>query len=381
MLTSGSETKRRRKPEVHVAPDAISLPWHRKKAGSPRLGKVLLAAATADGAAALILLVLSFGGVTPGLHVVGIILGVSAVLMALFAVNQIRSLDEWEFTPTEVRRHRQMLLGSQNWTEPLSDYQGVLAREEYHSGGKNQASYTLYICELKHESNKKRNVRLYSSRSQEGFRSRQEHYGRLFDMPILIQTATGIEERRAEDLGKSVRERVAEGSLKAEFDPGQMPENSRLMVKVEGDHMLVTTRGGIPGAKVVTFLFLLVGAGLAAWGVFFRTGLGRIPLVLFGVLFVLLGVAGAFVMRTLRQELELSPEGVTVRWRLPWGVHAQETLPADEIRDVVVQKTSGGQGTPMVQLVGDDKAASFGLGLRMEDKIWVRDCVIAVISR
>ena len=76
-------------------------------------------------------------------------------------------------------------------------------------------AYTLHKVVLKHAREEDLDVLLYQSRSDRGVRLRAETLSRLLKRPILREEVDGsFSERAVEDLDKSVRELVEEGSLR-----------------------------------------------------------------------------------------------------------------------------------------------------------------------
>ena len=83
----------------------------------------------------------------------------------------------------------------------------------------------------------------------------------------------------------------------------------------------------------------------------------------------------------LKEELVVSPDEVRKRRHTPWGSTGGKALPADEVEEVIVGKHPSSPANIAVRVVADDVTLSFGSGLPRSEQDWVRDCVIAVISR
>lgn len=368
--------------QVDRIPEGEELPAEAEKEGYRGAGSVLTIIGSVMLVAGIGVLVVWFLGIGGDL-ILGILLtGISVVLLPL-ALHQLVSHRRWRFTPDEVTHEWRGLLGSGQWTEPLSHYDGVLAEATYHSGGENSPSYTEYVLRLEHSEDEKKHVELYSSRAREGFRGEHERYARLFDLPALLKTDDGVEVRDPEDLDKSVRERVAAGKMEVTFDPSRPPPGRHLRVRVEGDRLAVRTRPGALGKAgvLVPLIFALVGGGLIVLTVVPGVDAPPVLLIVVGALFALLGIAGLVFGRTVVQELELSPAEVRSRWKTPFGTVGERAIPAGEIEEVVVRTPEGSQGFTMVQAVSDTGTVHFGFGLSQEEQHWVRDCVIAVISK
>ena len=376
--------RKSKKPDFDMAGDAAELPVRHEAHGSKPAGVVLLVMAVGDLALAVVLLVFLENLAPPARWLVAGFVAFGAIVPVLIGLHVWRRRKEWEIGEAEVRHRWQGLFGSGEWAEPLSAYRGALARQEHHSGSQNSPSYTLYILELKHGADDSRDVRLYQSRSRQGFRLRHEDYARLLDVSALIETEEGIQERHPEDLDKSVRELVAEGLLEVDFDPSEAPPGRHLATSVAGDTLVIETRPGAATGKIGLILPLVVimaGVGMAVLGPVVRGLPGGLPLLLVGLAGVVVGSALWTLARQTRQELRVAPDRVAVSWHLPFaGEVFSISVPADEVESVAVRTPEGSSGFTMVQAVTDTQAVSFGFGLTDEEKAWVRDCIIAVIS-
>jgi hypothetical protein len=367
--------------EFELISGVRQLPSHVEKQGTRALAIILAVLAAADAATGLVLLALWGGGRFPLGLLVGAAMLASALGFGLLARHQWVLRREWNFTADEVQHKARGLFGLREWAEPLRAYAGVLSRQEYHSGGENQ-SYTLYVVELRHSSNSRRSIRLYSSRSQAGIRDKQENYARLFGVPALVQTATGLEARRPDELSMSVRERVAAGSLKVAFDPSAPPPGRKLAMRVEGDTLVVWTRRGGLGKAGTAVPLVLVGVGSAAIvASVLRAFHGSLPGLVVGVVILALAAAAAVLLPRVRQELLLSRERVRSRWVHPWGTAFEMAVPAAEVEEVVVGTAPGTKRISTVQAISHTATVHFGYGLSLAEQRWVRDCIIAVISR
>ena len=161
-----------RKPQLDVAGGAESLPVRYELKGSRSAGVValVLAGVSALGGA-LSAALWATGAWDSG--VIGLCLAALAAVGLLAAgASELRRYREIVLADGQVRVRRQGLFGSGDWAEHLSGYDGVLVREVYHSGGENSPSYTEYILDLRHADNRRRTVRLYCSRSPDGFRAK-----------------------------------------------------------------------------------------------------------------------------------------------------------------------------------------------------------------
>jgi len=375
--------------DVDLAPAATKLPFRTDRSGSKPLAVCLLVLSVVT---ACVTVASVLGGMRKVLPAIiwmhwAFFLGPATAASALAGLRELVWRERYEFTPAEVRRRCRGLFGWREWGEPLSAYKGVLSRREGRTWGKNASSRTLYILTLQHSANKKRSVKLYLSRSYEGFRAKHEHYARLFGLPALVETATGVEKRRPEDLHKSVRQRVADGALKISFDPAARPPGRKLAVTVERDALLIRRRWnafgivGIPASAALLVGAMAIVLALAAdlkLSLAFLLALAALDLVLVG---------GAYAaMRAIREELVVSPSEVRKRWRHPWGTLLETSVAASEIEEVAIHALPAESflsvpGVTTVQVISDSPVLQFGVGLPKADKEWVRDCIIAVISK
>lgn len=266
------------------------------------------------------------------------------------------------------------LFGWTSWTEPFDRYRGVLSRSEYHSGGKNSPSYTLYIVELAHDE-KQKIVRLYTSRSEAGHRKIWEEYCRKLKMSAVEKDGDGYIERSVEDLDKSAAELVREGKVDLAFDPRKnVPEH--LQVVPEDDELVIT---------VVRKKISLIGAllGLAIPSVFIYVGffVKGAPFMfgIVGVFFLLVITAVMIWNAVTKEQIRVSVRGVNVCQLTPWGQTAGRQIKSNAIETVRVWKKDG-TGAEAVWLAGDTATISVGQGLKREALEWLRDCILKVLA-
>ncbi len=362
-----------------LAPDATELPVQVTHSGSKLLAIVLFVVAVGMAVAAVAIGIGGPGGPNPLVPArLALAAGAALMVVVLLGGNPWKHMVRWDFTPDGVSYWRRGLFGVKKWAEPMDSYDGVLAWQEMRSTGK--STYVVYIVELKHADNKRHTVQLYCSMSKEGHRTKQEHYARLLGVPALVKTADGYEARAPEDLDKSVRERVAEGSLAVTFDPMSGPPGERLSMHVDGRTLVLQVTRGSRVMIAVGAVLALSAVGLLAAGLVIGGEPRRWVLMGVGVLGGVLGLACLLPALVFRQELLISPEEVRRRTRTPWGPTAGKAVPADEIEEVLVRSSTGGSMGSTVQCVTDDMTLQFGGGLPRAAKDWVRDCIIAVVG-
>jgi hypothetical protein len=298
----------------------------------------------------------------------------------LCGIKELMLHRAWDVTANGVECREREIRVWKEWSEPLSAYEGVLARQELLPVGKRMR--VVYSIELVHRSDDAKSVMLYSSVAPEGLRASQERAARLFNLPALTVSAAGIEKRQAEDLDKSVRERVAEAGLPVTFDPASKPPGKSLTVRVDGDALVLSA----PGRSLIVrhgwvFPALILGGGAIGAAGLLEPEQPTTLALMVGSLSILAGVGALVFFLLLKEELVVSSTEVRKRWRHPWGGFFEAAVPAEEIEDVIIQTPPDGQGMATVQVISDSPVLQFGVGLPKVDKEWVRDCVIAVISK
>jgi hypothetical protein len=364
---------------VDLAPDAGGLPFTAVRGSSgttlKALMAVLLVGALLGGVVAL---ALSGRGV-PVARVVApavlALIGVGAFLaFMLFATAR----QTWEFDESHVHHVREGVLGRREWSEPLSAYRGVLKKQELRSTGK--SSYMVYMVQLLHEGDKKRTVTLYQSLKKGDLRRKHEHCARLFGMPALTETEDGMEERHPDDLDKTVRELVADGILQVQFDPSVPPPGKRLALRVDGDSLAVQVKAGAIGAVRWVLPVIMASIGVVMIAVSFLPD-PPVAIMYAGVALVAGAALLAWALAGLREELRVAPGEVRKWWTWRGKRFAEHAVRGAEIEEVIIAEPLGGKGTKTVQAVSEADTVHFGRALNAAERRWVRDCIIAVISR
>lgn len=287
--------------------------------------------------------------------------------------------EEWDFTLDNVKCRCRTLRGWTEWSEPLSQYEGVIASQSLEPIGKHKRM--VYYLALTHRSDVARSVVLYCSLSDKDLRARHERYARLFGLPALVMTADGVEKREVEELDLSVRERVERGALAVGFDVAAGPPGKGLAVRVAGDSLVLSVWGPMRRRYRYLPAILIVGGALVGSCGSMQEGRLSPSLAVGAAALFLAGVATLFLPSPLWEELCLSPDEARKCWRHPWGSFGERCLKGEGIEEVLVQAPpKGGRGT-VVRLAGDESAIEFGAGLTPVQQQWVRDCTIAVLSR
>ncbi len=305
-----------------------------------------------------------------------LIFSLVGLAMLLAGLNMTTTRKTIHFDEQSVTMDAHSLFGTTHWKELLRNFPGVRSRSEYHSGGKNQSSYTLYIVELYHPDKKKR-IRLYESRSDSGFRKTWETYCRQLHLPALEGEGDTMTSRDVEDLDKSVRELAREGKLEVTFDPSAPPPEG-ITLQIEDGHLLI----GLPRARfsIIGWLF-----GLLFPAVFISIGFGVSDApVVFGIvgIVILVGVVAAMVWYLVaRGVVRVGPDQVRLSYRTPWGETAGRALASDQIETVRIGRAVERQGQVGVVMVTDETTLTAGPGLPPASLEWLKSCILAVITR
>jgi hypothetical protein len=355
--------------------DIDNLPATKVHKGSKALGIILMAFASLWGGIPTVALIASIasGEMKPEMLFI-LIFTVAGTGLFLFGLSQFFRKKTTTIATDDVRVESHSLFGRKQWTERLSRYEGVLSRSEYHSGGKNSPSYTLYIVEL-HHTDPKKIIRLYASRSDDGFRRIWEDYCRKLDMNAVEKDGDELIRRNVEDLDKSVKELVSEGKLDIEFDPSKPPPKGlRLQVKEDILEITITRKGFSVIGMLIAFL---IPAIFVYCGFFIHD----CP-ILFGIVGLFFGIVilSALIWSLItRPQIRLSREQIHVLRLTPWGETQGRTLRTAEIEMVKTGRKQG-QGMKAVLLTTDAGEESVGDGLPPDALDWLKNCIMTVIA-
>jgi hypothetical protein len=270
---------------------------------------------------------------------------------------------------------RKSIFGTKQWTARMSEFTGVRWRSEYHSGGKNRSSYTLYIVELLHPDPKKA-VRLYESRMDMGIRGIGENACRALSLPAVEGDGASLVVRAVEDLDKSVKDLAREGKLKIDFDPSKPPP-AGLTLKADGKFLelsVKTRKGGTFAGGLIGILF----SGVFVYiGFFVKSG----PL-LFGIigsiimLVIILSVLWALITT---EQIRVAKDEIHVRRQTPWGPTNGTRISTTGVEIVRIGKKSD-QGSEGVLIETDGGTEVVGAGLPAPCLEWLKNCILKVIT-
>jgi hypothetical protein len=355
--------------------DLSALPATHVAKGSKGLGIFMMIFALFWGGLPTIVLIISIasGKFEPGMLLVLFFTLIGAALF-VGGLNVVVGSTITIIDRTRVSVTKKSLFGTKQWSEQLSVFDGVLSRSEYHQGGKNQPSYTLYIVELRHADPKKA-VKLYESRSDEDFRAIWEDYCRKLNLQALETDGGTLVKRDVEDLDKSVKELVREGKVKVKFDPSKAPP-AELSLRVDGDvlELTVVKKKSSP----VGYAIALIIPGVFAYIGFFVKGcpilFGIVGAVLFAV--VAWGIVWSLIAK---DQIRIGKDEIRTRQLTPWGATEGASVRSEGIETVRIGK-EGGSGQNGVVLETDERHVTVGAGLSAESLEWLKNCIVRVIA-
>jgi hypothetical protein len=355
--------------------DLSSIPATQVDKGSGCGGVVLLIFAVLWGGVptAALISAMAAGKLRPDVVLI-LFFSVSGAGMFIGGVHLLFSSTTTTIDGERVSVTKKSLFGMRQWSELISAYEGVQSRSEYHSGGKNSPSYTLYIVELLHKDPKK-TVRLYQSSDDEVFRTIWEDYCRKLNMPAIETDGSKMIKRDAEDLDKSVRELVKEGKVRLEFDPSKPPPHG-LSLKVDGDalELTVVKKKSSPVRAVIAVLipgaFMYIGFFVENCPVFIGT---------VGAAFFLAFLAAFIWSLIVKDQIRISKDEILISQLTPWGPTIGDRISSEDVEVVRIGRERN-QGRDSVLIETDQGNSKFGDGLSAESLEWLKNCIMRVIS-
>ncbi len=302
------------------------------------------------------------------------VIGAGLFVLGLYLLTQVTTT---RIDGRTVFRDAKWMFGHKVWEEPMANYPGVVQRSEYHSGGKNSPSYTLYLVELHHD-DKRRRLRLYESRSDAGIRGIWEDYCRQLGKPALEADGASWRERPVEDLDKSVRELAREGKVKVAFDP-TLPPPAGLKLSVDGDALRIVISKG-KSSPLGLILFMAIPAVFIYIG--FAVDGAPMLFGIVGLVFLMIMLAVLAWSLVAKAVLEVRGSGVRFLWTTPWGDTPGVSMDAEKVESVTVGKPAVGnsRGNAVI-IAGDLGTIPVGQGLDAAALEWLKNCVLAVLTR
>lgn len=304
--------------------------------------------------------------------------GLAAFIIGFFLFYKIELTIDSDSVAYKKRR---LFFKNSVWSEKLSEYDGILMEETYHSHrgseGRSGQSYTTYELTLRHANNKKHNVVLYTSRKQAGFREQSEKFARLFNKPIFQSAGDGeFTVRQVDQLDKTAAELVREGKIEAYFDESMAHVFKNIQLERMGDVLSITM--SVRVGKAIPFVFFLI-AGLVACVPFIieHEAVQAIPLNFFAGFIAVLGVI-VYVLTRAKAVLTVAPDKITNHYEVMGKTFFGRSIPAAQIEEVSVHQTKN-EKFKQLQIAGDQGYIRVGQILTDEEREWVKNCILSTI--
>lgn len=304
-----------------------------------------------------------------------LIFPIIGTLLFLFGLSQFFLHEIWEITDIHIIYNKKGLFGIKKWMEPISKYRGVLsATEQRSSGGKNSSTYTVWVIYLYHDEYKKR-IKLFESSSSSGVREKWENYARTFNRPAIERSGKEFITRDVDDLDKSVKELIREGEIKIDFDFAK-PTPKGFEVKRAMNEVQVVRKSKPLG------IFVGPPFVLAFCGVFIYLGFFGDAPILFGLVgtFFLIIFFVFFIYKIISTPCYAIKREEVHTYRLtPWGSTKGQRIKADMIESIDIKSSGNNYNALMIST--DQREYSIGSGLRKDEREWLRDCMLYMISQ
>ncbi len=282
------------------------------------------------------------------------------------------------------------LLKSENWSEPLSAYDGVrwrrieVQRRTGSSGTRSGGPKVYQVFDLQHP-DPGRCLPLHVTRLNEDIdntRAKWEQFAKLLGLPAIDERDGVARVRAAEDVDKSIKELAEEGKIQVEVDASAPPAGLALRREGKADE---------PSAQVLAVTILahrfpiwLYGA-LAAFSGFLLI-VGAIDLAALPVIFGA-ALGGGVVWHWRYEEkyprtVRITRSTVELDTPNPGNKPGHSIVQHDIIEGVHIGKQDqrgimGGQ----IVIVTDQGEHSTGAGLSKEALAWLRDLILAAVTR
>ncbi len=276
-----------------------------------------------------------------------------------------------------------------SFSEPLRAYQAVRYRETTLPAGMyGSGSRTHCYIELVHP-DEARTVPVLSRAGHGQFRARLAEYANAFALPAREMDSGRQVRHEADDLDKSLRERIDEGTVKAEFDPTKTPPEGLLVTPGTGAIEIVLPVTWVPWFAIAGLLAISAGFSLPMWlEVEVETAFDLVMVAAVGVA-VFCCAVGVFVLGVVRRRvIRITDTHLERGHRFPmFGYWAAEKYALADIETVSVHAPGTlrtGRTTtytaPKLRIVGKGQQIDTGLGLKKEALEWLRDTLTAAIG-
>lgn len=367
----------------HIDTAAVPLEWDDAK-GSIGAGVFLLIFSLLWGGMPTALLIGSIvqGNFKPDIlfTLIFTVIGSGIFLGGLYMLTHKRIIS---MSDNRVQILDKSIFGRKHFDEHLNNYKGIKNYSEYHSGGKNQSSYTLYINEMIHGSNKKLNVKLDVQRnSSSGMRKLWEDHCRRLNLPALSGETGQEEVRRVEDLDKNVKTLIKEGKIEPEFDPSDAPP-AGFTLSVEDGKLKVVMKD-TPMMYIVMFFVL----AFACWGVYFvlfQDGFSAgsmFPLLIISV-FIIIPV-WAIIYHALTRPCIVLTDVEIIKCRIKHSgevaTKQPQSIKYSVVESVYVGKSENNNTSLGVVVKSDDKTLHLAAGQKREKLVWLKNCILSSIA-
>jgi hypothetical protein len=276
------------------------------------------------------------------------------------------------------------IFGDKNFDEHLSHYKGIRNYSEYHSGGKNSPSYTLYINELIHSDNKKLNIKLDVQRNSEsGIRVLWESHCKDLNVNALSGEAGNEMVRKVEDLDKNVKTLIEEGKIEAKFNPRDKPPRG-FKLTVEDGRLKVIMKD-TPAIYIGMFV-MLVFACVFAYFIVFKEGFNRgliFPLIIISI-FILVPIWVSIYHAFTHGCVYLtSTEVINCRIKLNGQMCGKnpKRMNYSDIETASVERDSNNNTGLGLMLKSDHKSLHIAKGQKRESLEWLKNCILSSIAR
>ena len=272
------------------------------------------------------------------------------------------------------------------WSEPISNYIGLLTEFDSDSARVTSAVYVLRLVHPRRD----RQVVLARSETPEGVEERLPGMCRRFGLPALTRTADGFAETDAPDLGRTATQLWSEGKI--EFDADALAR-APLGVEVRSEGAAVEiaiTRRDRPALMGMAVQFVLA-AGVLYLGLR-ASGLYRL-LMLAGVVWGVFAVGMFLDILLTAQVVRITAERVEVLTKVPLAAAGHGSVALADIENVYVgpvdtRSTRSGlleeglisllfpESNAVIVVAGRKTALAMGRGLGREGLEWLRALIL-----